>query len=150
VALVCLAFIVGVSSLSNLMKNGAAGSGRTPATITLSDNGVIIAPAAPSNAIDVTKATLAGDPRVAALAGDWIGPEGDCDDAPMRIDVSSDAKLKVRSGHTHADTAIEGVGADGAVQVASADGVWSYAVAGKTLTMTPPKGPKLVFTRCDD
>ncbi|HEY3800484.1 MAG TPA: toll/interleukin-1 receptor domain-containing protein [Caulobacteraceae bacterium] len=144
-----LVVMVGISSLTQLVKTAISAS-PSKAVLSISPNGNVTIAPAPTNAVDAAKAALVGDPRVMSLAGQWAAPGVDCDENAMGLSVTPDAKLTVQMGARVASTAIRSVSADGSVIVAAPDGPWSYVVSGKSLTVTPAKGPKLAFTRCEE
>jgi hypothetical protein len=84
---------------------------------------------------------------VPALDGQWSGEGTTCAAGPLSVALNGQTVSLTSAGQTASGT-LQSVGADGSMQVKWPDGVWSYAVSSQTLTMTPPRGPPFVYTRC--
>lgn len=104
---------------------------------------------APASASADADAAAAPDPHISALAGHWSGNGAKCARSPLKIVVTGDKQIKVTLLGSTLSGAIDGVQADGSVRTKWPDGVWTYAVTGRTLTMTPPTGPPMSYGRCN-
>lgn len=88
-------------------------------------------------------------PRALQLSGDWSGNGATCDDNPVTIKVHG-SKVSMRNETASSEGAIEGADSNDALRIRWSDGIWLYAVNGKTLTMTPPAGAPMVYQRCGE
>jgi hypothetical protein len=101
------------------------------------------------------------DDAVAALRGDWSGPGASCaagsnPRTPLNIAVDRDAAGKpevtvVQEGAPPDQAPIVGHDKAGEFKLNFGGAVWTYTVAGKTLTITSPDGAhKDTYTKCDE